>query len=227
MRDMRPSELVQAALTDAGRTLIRMPGRTPESGLHEVKELAPSLRASLMRVGVPADGVLLSHGTGMANWNRATSQVDVVVLDAHGDVDIAVELKVWDIGHQLFDLAKVCCLLAAGARAAFLICVARRSHDFDRHAGGELFPAIERESREHDFLDLIGRHRDEWRRHVGKGRPEPISIPSSVRTTAVSCDVPIDAYPGHSARAVEVTVRDAKPVTLRDGWPAQLGHDPI
>jgi hypothetical protein len=29
-----------------------------------------------------------------------------------GPVDMAAELKVWDIGHEIFDLAKICRLLA-------------------------------------------------------------------------------------------------------------------
>jgi len=106
--------------------------------------------------------------------------------------------------------------------AAFLVCVARRSTDFERHAGGELFPPVEGEARTHDFLELIARHRQVWRHHAGKGTPEPTSIPAGVTTTAVVADTPIHAYPGHCGRAVQVSVTDATPITLQDGWPPAL-----
>jgi hypothetical protein len=139
-----------------------------------------------------------------------------------GAAEVVAELKAWDIGHQLFDLAKVCCLLATGVPAGFLVCVARRERDFDRMRGGELFPAVEGEMREHDFAELIIRHRREWQRHVGKGGPEPTSVPSVVSTCSVASGVELEAYPGHSIRAVEVTVRDPLPVTLANGWPPRV-----
>jgi hypothetical protein len=214
-----PADLVRAGLTDTSNALKRSQGRDVASGLHEVKELAPSLRRSLVQVGVPASQVRLNHTASIANWNRGTSQVDLVVIGSRGNVNIAVELKVWDIGHQLFDLAKVCCLLSAGAHAAFLICVAKQSSDFGRQAGGELFPAIEGETRVFDFPDLIASRRNEWQRHVGKGGPEPTSVPARVSTTAVVANARITAYPGHSARAIQVAVTDATPIVLRNGWP--------
>jgi hypothetical protein len=55
-------------------------------------------------------------------------------------VELVAELKVWDIGHQLFDLAKVFGLLAAGPSAGFLVSVARQECDFDRLPSRELFP---------------------------------------------------------------------------------------
>ena len=102
-----------------------------------------------------------------------TSQVDLVVLGSNDGIEIAIEMKAWDVGHQLFDLAKVCCILSAGARTAFLLCVAKRDSDFDRLQGGGLFPPTEGELRTHDVLELVARHRDEWRRHVGENGPEP------------------------------------------------------
>jgi hypothetical protein len=131
----------------------------------------------------------------------------------------AAELKAWNIGHQLFDLAKVCCLLVSGVPTGFLVCVAQREADFDWQPGGELFPAAEGEIREHPFSALIARHRAEWQRHVGKGLPEPTSVPSVVSTTSVSAGVALEAYAGHSIRAVEVAVRDPTPVPLADGSP--------
>jgi hypothetical protein len=150
----------------------------------------------------------------------------LVVFTTSGRVAIAAELKAWDIGHQLFDLAKVCCLLTGGVSAGLLISVARRQSDFDRLPGGELFPAHEGEVRAHDFVNLIMKNRDEWRRHVGKGGPEPTTIPTAVTTTAVAADTSIDAYPGHSARVVEVGVSDPSPIALMNGWP-ELGSRPL
>lgn len=36
------AELVQTAVADTGRTLVRLPGREVSSGLHEIKELGPA-----------------------------------------------------------------------------------------------------------------------------------------------------------------------------------------
>ena len=195
-----------------------MPDRAVASGVHEVKELGPALAASLARLS--ADGrVELEEPLPLAHWNRPTSQVDLVLYSRSGDIDLVAELKAWDIGHQLFDLAKVSCLLMSGVRAAFLVCVARRAGDFDRVPGGELFLALGGQMREHDFIDLIARHRREWQHHVGRRRPEPTSIPMRLTTTSVVASVELEAYPGHSARAVEVAVTDATPIPLTDGWP--------
>jgi hypothetical protein len=214
-----PNAIVRAAVTDASRTLSRLPGREVRKGLHEVREFGPALRESFIRNGLPPELVALSRGVVMANWTRATSQVDLVVLGSTGSAELALELKAWDIGHQLFDLAKVCCLLAAGVHAGFLICVAERDGDFDLLPGGELFPAVEGEVRSHDFLDLIVRNEAEWLRHVGEGGPEPTAIPTAVTTSAVVGGTAIAAYPGHSMRAVRVAVTDPTPIPLEKGTP--------
>src|SRR4051794_26660031 len=122
---------LRAALDLTGRTLERLPGRAAASGLHEIKELGPALKEALIRLGRRGDRVRLNHTVDMAGWNRPASQVDLVGLEAPGASMFAVELKAWDIGHQLFDLAKVCCLLAAGVPHGFLLCVARRDEHFD------------------------------------------------------------------------------------------------
>src|SRR4051812_40306989 len=165
-------ELVDAAVRDAGRTLTRLPGRAANSGLLEVKEFGPALAASFSRVSGTVGAVSLNRMIPMADWNRPTSQVDLVVLAPDGGVALGAELKVWDISHQLFDLAKVCCMLHAGVRAGFLICVAQRQTDFDREHGGELFPGDAVESRTNGFPSLIAKHRDAWRHHAGLGGPK-------------------------------------------------------
>jgi len=166
--------------------------------------------------------VHVNHMCDIAKWSRTRTQVDLVVLAPGDTTALVAELKVWDIGHQLFDLAKVCCLLAAGCTGGFLVAVAKREADFTRLPGGELFPEREGVTRSHDFLGLIARHRDEWRRHVGKRRPEPTSIPAQVTTRSVAAGIAIDAYPGHSARAVRIAITDGTPQTLVNGWPESL-----
>jgi hypothetical protein len=204
---------------NTGTALERLPGREVRNGIHEVKELGPALRHSLVGAGLSEDAVVLGEHLQMSNWNRPTSQVDLVMYAPGRRVRSVVELKAWDIGHQLFDLAKVCCLLDAGVSGAFLICVAKQAGDFGRMPGGELFPSSEGETRKHRFTDLISRHRNEWRHHVGRGRPEPTSVPTAVSTTAIAVDIEIQAYPGHSARAVAVSVLAQAPVSLIEGWP--------
>jgi hypothetical protein len=214
------SELVDAAVRDAGRSLTRLPGRAASSGLLEVKEFGPALGAAFSRVSGSVGAVALNRMIPMADWNCPTSQVDLVLLAPDGGVAVGAELKVWDISHQIFDLAKVCCMLRAGVRAGFLICVARRQTDFDRQASGELFPGEPGETRTHDFPRLIAKHSDAWRHHAGLGGLEPTAVPRTVATTGVSVDIAIAAYPGHVARVARVSVFDPSPVKLTAGWPA-------
>jgi hypothetical protein len=223
MSEMAPKtapELVDAALRETGKTLTRLPGRKPESGLLEVKEFGPALAQSLARVSSSIGAIDLNRTIPMADWNRPTSQVDLVVHGAGGGIALAAELKVWDVSHQLFDLAKVCCMLQAGIQAGFLICVAQQRADFDRQPGGELFPAEPGEARVHEFARLIAEHHDAWRHHAGLGGPEPTAVPRAVATTSVSVDIDICAYPGHVARAAQVSIVDQGRVPLVGGWPS-------
>ena len=212
--------LLATALDSTGVALERLPDRPACRGLHEVKEFGPALRNSFGEAAPSSERAELDHRCPIGNWNRPTTQVDFVVLTtAAGEVRLVAELKVWDIGHQLFDLAKVSCLLTTGVPSGFLVCVARNADDFERRAGGVLFPKEVGVTRRHSFAHLIEDHRDEWRRHVGKGGPQPTVVPSGVATTTIASGVPIVAYPGHSARAVEVSILDPTPVTLTNGWP--------
>lgn len=174
------------ALESAGANLARLPGRAASSGLHEVKELGPALRCYFQERVSPSVRVELSYALPIADWNRPTTQVDLVVL-ARPDNEprLAAELKVWDIGHQLFDLAKVSCLLTAGVPSGFLVCVARSDGHFERRPGGVVFPKEIGTTRRHSFTDLIEDHRDEWRHHVGKGGPGPRALPAEVTTTTI------------------------------------------
>lgn len=132
--------MLREAIADTGRTMIRLTGREARSGVHEVKELGPALRTSLHRVPRAKLRVALGETLVMTNWNRPTSQVDLVDYALGGAVELVAELKAWDIGHELFDLAKVCCLLTNGVPAGFLVCVAKRESDFDRMLGGNCSP---------------------------------------------------------------------------------------
>ena len=83
-----------------------------------------SLPAACSRPDSGVDGeVHLGYQAPIADWNRAKTQVDLAVVCGAENLLVA-ELKVWDVGHQLFDVAKVCCLLKAGAEAAFMLCIA-------------------------------------------------------------------------------------------------------
>jgi len=214
------SDLIAEAVARTGRDLRRMEGRTAEMGPHEVREVGPALKSAMQGALAELDtgewSVDLNAVQAITNFSRPSTQVDLVV-SSRDERWIAAELKVWDISHQLFDLAKVCCLLAAGFTSGVLICVAKASRDFERLPGGVLFPAKAGRSAEHDFADLIATHDDVWRRHVGLGGPEPTSIPRRVRTTAIVSGVEVLAYPGHEIRAVQVEVIDETPIGLENG----------
>jgi hypothetical protein len=212
---------VKDALRDVGWTLKRLEGRSPAQGLLEERELGPASRRALINTGLPPDLVMFNHRCSIVNWTRPDTEVDLVALRAtDGTPQLVAELKCWDIEYQVFDLAKICCLLAAGATAGFLVCVARVAHDFERTPGGELFPAVVGESRTHLFADLIEKHHAVWAKGVGHDGPEPTSVPRAVQTRSVAAGIEIAAYPGHSARAVLVEISDPAPLPLASGWPA-------
>jgi hypothetical protein len=215
------SQIIADAVRRAGRDLQRLLDRPVEKGIHEVRELGPALRDALQACVAPVTRVRLNYQCNIADWTRDRTQVDLVVLGEDlATVEVAAELKAWDIGHQLFDLAKIACLLGSGVSSGFLICVARLPEDFDRMPGGSLFPAGLDETRTHEFERLIANNRSEWSHHVGRSGPEPTAVPSAVTTTSVATDVSFEAYPGHSARAVKVRIVDPTPVPLIDGYPA-------
>lgn len=209
-----PEALVASAVTLSMSAMTRLDGREVGQGPHELREVAPAL-ADALREGAPLLKVGLEWETPIENWTRPTTVVDVAAAAADSDaLSVAIETKVWDIGHQLFDLAKVCCLLGSGVESGFLVCVAYRPADFDSKPGGVLFPATAGVTTTQRFEDLIATYRGEWSRHVGNGGPEPTSLPSVVSTTAVVDEVAVAAYPGHVARAVAVAITDARPVPL-------------
>lgn len=215
-----PNELLPGVIADMALTLRRMEGRGARMGVHETKELGPALLDSFIRAGIAPPLASDRAWLDIAHWSRPTSEVDLVVRRPDRRIEMVAELKACDIGHQLFDLAKVCCLLNTRIPHGFLICVAQREGHFATMPGGELFPPDVGACRQHGFRELIEEHRKEWRHHVGKGSPEPTSVPSQVGTTAVSVGVELRAYPGHSIRAVEVKVIDPTPIPLVDGCPS-------
>jgi hypothetical protein len=215
-------EQLGVAVRGAGKLITCSPGRNPANGPHEIKEFGPATKSSLefvlRRAGIGDREVELNRRIPVKNFTRATTEADLVVQGPEG-LELVAELKCWDIDHQLFDLAKVSCLLNSGAAAGFLVCAAKNSSDFDRQPGGELFPVTEGETRQHDFQDLFDAHPVEWSKHVGKGSPEATEVPTKVSTTAIVTGVELDAYSGHEVRAVEVEITDPAPIELVDGKP--------
>ncbi len=130
------------------------------------------------------------------------------------ELRLVAELKVWDVGHQLFDVAKVCCLLRAGARAGFLMCIAKTADAFESQAGGELFREEAGLVHGDVFPVIFRRHPTEARKHLKFNRPGPTSLPRRFSTTTVCDPVNLDAHPGHQLRVVEVRIEDPTPTTI-------------
>ena len=210
------AELIGAASKALQAGLVRDSDRTAP-GPHEIREFGPALRDTLTAVLNEHSGssgeVQLGYRASIVDWNRPTTQVDLAVA-ADAVPELVAELKVWDVGHQLFDVAKVCCLLKAGARAGFLLCIARSADAFDREPGGELFR--DKAGLEHGdvFPVIFQRHPEEARKHLKANRPRPTLLPRRFSTTAVCDPVELDAYPGHQLRVVEVRIEDSTPTEI-------------
>lgn len=215
--------LIGAAAEALSSGLVRDQDRTAP-GPHEVKEFGPALResmAAMLSESKHGDEVSLNREVPIADWNRPTTQVDLAVVGG-SELKLVAELKVWDVGHQLFDVAKVCCLLAAGASAGFLLCIAKSADAFEGSPGGELFRAEAGLTHGDVFPILFQRHPAETRRHLKRSRPCPTSLPRRFSTTAVCDPVQLDAYPGHQLRAVEVRIEDPTPTSIP---PELIGDD--
>jgi hypothetical protein len=116
---MQRGEQLAAALAHAAANLQRLPGREERKGLHEVNEPGPTLRTALQGIFPSGAHAKLRHRHAISDWTREDTEVDLVVLDDSGEVELSAQLKVWDIGHQLFDLAKIhVCSLHAYVRAS-------------------------------------------------------------------------------------------------------------
>jgi hypothetical protein len=209
------SDLIGAAAEALGSALVRHPDRTAP-GPHEVREFGPALGDSVAAVlsdSKSTDQVRLNYEVPIADWNRPTTEVDFAVV-AGAELKLVAELKVWDVGHQLFDVAKICCLLKAGASAGFLLCIARTADAFEIGPGGELFRAEAGLIHGDVFPVLFQRHPTEARRHLKRGRPCPTSLPRRFSTMAVCDPVQVDSYPGHQLRAIEVRIEDPTPTPI-------------
>jgi hypothetical protein len=181
----------------------------------ELEEFGPAFRDTLTVALADSEfrgEVRLDRTAPIADWNRPTTEVDLAVADDL-ELTLVAGLKVWDIGYQLLEVAKVCCLLKAGARAGFLLCIAE-ADAYDREPGGELFR--ERAGLEHGdvFPILFQRHPAETRKHLNVSRQCPISLPRRFSTTAVCDPVELDAHPGHELRVVEVRIEDPTPTPI-------------
>lgn len=225
---MNLSSYFADAIRRVGPEVRCAPGRKTSNGPHETKEFGPAIQAAFREVLADARlddrTVELNMKLPIKDFSRKETETDLVVTRGKGEVELIAELKCWDIGHQLFDLAKSCCLLNSGVERAFLVCAARRAADFKTHPGGELFPATKGETSEHRFQKLFADHPKEWRKHVGKDTPEPTSVPTNITTTAIATRISLDAYPGHEVRAVEVQITDPTPIELANGMPTGAAY---
>ena len=209
------AELMGAAAAALDARLVRDPDRKAP-GLHEVREFGPALHDTVTAVLTEFEmggDVRLGHAAPIVDWNRSTTQVDLAVV-SDAELELVAQLKVWEVGHQLFDVAKVCCLLKAGAKAGFLLCIAESADAFDRKPGGELFRDKAGLVHGDVFPIIFRRHPAEARKHLKVNRPGPTSLPRRFSTTAVCDPITLDAYSGHQLRVVKVQIEDPTPTVI-------------
>lgn len=220
VRSPELDEILAQAASQCAQSLERSNGRPMAKGPLEHQEFAPAMANALEdsflarneAVEVVTDLTL----SNIPNWSAKSSQVDMVVRRKPDQEIILVgELKCWDIGHQIFDLLKVACLLEGGASAGFLGVIAKHRSDFATMPGGELFASNPGQRTSHDVLALLERHQPEVRKHFGCGGPEPTAAPIDIETVAIGEPLPVAAYKGHELRLCLVEI----PVDERIGLP--------
>lgn len=199
--------LVPAAVERCGNLVVGAPGRTFQEAYLETalvkaaRALAPECRATA-RLAMP-----------VPHWKPPPGPVDLVL-------DLAVrravlELKVWDVGHTLWDLLKVACTLDLPDVSRAYLVVAARPRDWRGDCGAIFDPG----SAVWPTRDLLARWPRSWERLLRGGRARPRRVPARLRVERVaSCDVP--AFPDHEIRCVEVRPARDPWLALEDGWPA-------
>lgn len=203
----------------AAEGLVRSAGRTAAQGPKERQEFAPAFVLAIEEafagedLSVEADARIAE----ISFWNRARSEVDLVARRREtSEIVLVGELKCWDVSHQIFDLLKVSCLLAAGAEAGFLATIVRRSSDFDSQPGGELFSARPGERRRHSVSNLLREYPKVSRASYGHGLPEPLTVPDVIETISAGEPLPVPAYEGHELRVSLVEVRGSDRIPLAE-----------
>ena len=125
----------------------------------------------------------------------------------------AAELKVWDIGQQIWDAIKLASGLACGDLTdAYLISVAP-SLAFGASPGKELFSS---RSDEHRVAALIERNPRQWQHELSGGSGRPTNPPARFNTQLLERK---STWYGHEIRLVRLTLSTQDTVRFENGWP--------
>lgn len=129
----------------------------------------------------------------------------------------AAEVKVWDIGQQIWDALKLTAgITAEDLRTGYLLTAACPSA-FAADDGHELYAPG---SHEHIVTELIRVNARAWKRDLGGGSGRPTTVPSRFRTTLL-----FDGWCwfGHRLRLMRVeATADSRPLAFTDGWPESI-----
>jgi len=183
-------------------------------------KLADAVADGVIQLGVDRTRVDTVKRYIEHDWDPAPSGLDLYVTAASGtDLLLAAELKLEELPQTMWDLYK---LIAArklpGNPAAFLVAGAHDSA-WSGQPCAELFPTNPGVSRVIDTVELFQSNRAQYARDLEySGRM--LSVPRTIRTTAVLAGARPDHYQHLEFRVASVATEDPTPITCTDGWPA-------
>jgi hypothetical protein len=206
---------VAAAVHEAGVAIVSAPSFKEEL-LHDALEPALDRRLRPARV-VRCRKVGLES---LPDWNPQPQAIDISVLSTAGEVRLAFELKVDEIGQTLWDMLKMAAAarLPSVDRAYLVVAASKRSWERGRRAGRRYFQDPPGRSSRATLDELFAEFRHDWKSDL-RYTARPTRVPETLDLTAVArAEVP--AWSGYELRVLAVRDRPGTDFrAIKKGWP--------
>jgi len=167
-------------------------------------------------------------GVTLPGWDPQPGAFDVAVTHADGSPRALLELKVDDIEHALWDLAKLAAASRLESVESAVVAVAAPGQTWrSRRDGVELFaqPAAgEGMTRDWSTRFFFTAYSKAWEAMYRQARARPVRLPE---TTYLGWggDAPLAAFAGYELRVLTVSGADDT-LALVDGWPLPRVQEP-
>lgn len=200
----RIDAIVAQALSRAAASV--MPEKVDESFLE--KRLAASFAVALADE-FDADRIMLNRkiaGAELPGWDPQPGWIDVVVLNEDGGPSIAVELKLDDVDHALWDVVKMVSVSRLPTVEAAYVAVAAPTKTWASGlAGVDLFQSNQEETWHSRYV--FDEYREAWSHLLADGRGRPVQVAELIRLAPI-LRCPVFHYPPYELRALRVQPLD-------------------
>lgn len=223
--------LVAETIAQVASDFSRRPGESfLESRLEEFvvaaleRQFSPCEVIARKRLGLPLT----------PDWDPQPGAIDVAVRDGSG-VRLAMELKIDDLHHSLWDVLKMASVarLPSVEAAYVVVAASHRTFSGDRSCG-PLFSAEPGSRSWERVIELLARSRTAWSKMLAEARARPMCLPASLEVASIAA-APVASELGYELRAIRVEPDTDALVSLEAGWPTldewngeafQIAHGP-